>query len=162
MVPKGMHPDRTTRRELQARHAVALAVPGVLALSVPLLGFVASLLLPSVAAGCRALLWPRTRPSTGHVCAGLTLAGLWLPPLLAVVSEGRMGPEAPTWLLLPLCAPSGAALLVPAALAASTYLAGLAESIRARSPWPWALGAGAASLTYWASAKWLVDFSCMA
>jgi hypothetical protein len=31
-----------------------------------------------------------------------------------------------------------------------------------RRPWPWAFGAWAASLTYWASAKWLVDFFCMA
>ncbi len=162
MAPEGMDPDGPSAQGLQARRAVALAVPGVLAVSVPLLGFVASLLLPLIAAGARVLLWPRTRPSTGDVWAALMVAGLWLPSLLAVVSAGRVGSEASTWLLLPLCAPSGAALVVPAVLAASAYLAGLAASIRMRVPWRWALGAWAASLTYCASARWLVDFSCMA
>ncbi len=153
---------RTATRELQARGAIALAVPGILAFSLPLVGFLASLLLPWLAAGRRSRLWHSTHRSAGHFYAGLTLAGLWLPALLAVASQGRLGSTAATWLLIPLCAPSGAALIVPTALAAVVYLGGLSASVGIRRPWPWALGAWAASLTYWAAAQWLVDFSCVA
>lgn len=85
-----------------------------------------------------------------------------LPSLLAVVSGGQVGSEATTWLILPWCAPAGAALVVPAALGAGAYLIGLTVGAVVRSPWPWVLGAWAAPLAYSAASRWLVDFACVA
>ncbi|HZJ07043.1 MAG TPA: hypothetical protein VFD59_16435 [Nocardioidaceae bacterium] len=73
-----------------------------------------------------------------------------------------MGSEATTWLILPLCAPAGAALMVPAALGAGAYLIGVTVGAIVRSPWPWVLGAWAAPLAYSAASRWLVDFACFA
>jgi len=157
-----MAKQRTAPHLVKARSAAALAVPGVLAFTVPMIGFLASLLLPFLAARSRARLWPQTSPVIGHLGAALAVAGLWLPALLAVVSSGRLGFDATTWLLLPLCAPVGASLLVPAAVAAVAYLIGIAISVIVHSPWPWVLGAWAAPLAYSAASHWLVDFSCFA
>jgi len=143
------------------RAAAALVVPVVLAFTVPPVGFLASFSLPLLAARMRSRLWPRTSRLTGQLCAALALAGLWLPALLALVSNGRIGFEATTWLVLPLCAPSGAALLVPPVLAVLTYLAGLTASVVTKSPVPWVLGTWGAPLAYWAASSWLVDFSCV-
>ena len=57
----------------------------------------------------------------GQFCAALTVIGLWLPAVLALVTNGRVGAEAGVWLLIPLCAPSGTALVVPAAWAVAAY-----------------------------------------
>ena len=149
-------------RMVQARGVAALAVPGVLAFTIPLFGFLTSLLLPLFAARVRPRLWPRTSPFIGHLCAALVVIGLWLPALLAVVSLGRVGSDAATWLIIPLCAPSGVALLVPAALAVAAYLVGLAVSDILKNPWPWVLGAWTAPLAYWAAGRWLVNFACVA
>ncbi len=146
----------------KVRSAAALAVPGVLAFTVPLIGFLASLLLPFMAARSGSRLWPQTSSTIRHLCAALAVVGLWLPALLAVVSSGRLGFEATTWLMLPLCAPAGAALVVPALVAVGTYLIGTTVSVLARSPWPWVLGAWAAPLAYSAASHWLVDFTCVA
>ncbi len=146
----------------RVRSAAALAVPGVLALTVPLIGFVASLSLPFLAARSRSRLWPRTSPVMGHLAAALAVIGLWLPALLAVASLGRLGSDATTWLLLPLCAPAGAALVVPAVLAVAAYLVGTTLGAVLRTPWPWVLGAWAAPLVYAAASRWLVDFVCVA
>src|SRR5680860_174125 len=83
---------------VRVRAAAMLAVPGVLAFTVPPLGFVASFLLPVLSARVRSRLWPRTSPVAGHLCAALALAGLWLPALLALASSGRLGLEATAWL----------------------------------------------------------------
>jgi hypothetical protein len=153
---------RTAPNLVQARSAAGLAVPVVLAFTVPPVGFLASLLLPLFAARARSRLWPQTSPNLGHLCAALAMMGLWLPALLAVVSGGQVGSEATTWLILPLCAPAGAALMVPAALGAGAYLIGLTVGAIVRSPWPWVLGAWAAPLAYSAASRWLVDFACFA
>ena len=79
-----------------------------------------------------------------------------------MVSLGRVGSDAATWLIIPLCAPSGVALLVPAALAVAAYLVGLTVSAILQNPWPWVLGAWTASLAYWAAGRWLVNFACVA
>lgn len=146
----------------QTRSAATLAVPGVLALTVPVVGFLASLLLPLFAARVRSRLWPRTSPITSHLCATLAVIGLWLPALLAVVSHGRLGSEATTWLILPLCAPVGASLVVPTVLALTVYLSATTIGVIVRSPWPWVLGAWAAPLAYSAAGRWLVDYACNA
>lgn len=143
------------------RAAAVLAVPVVLAFTVPPIGFLASFALPFLAARMRSRLWSRTSRVTGHLCAALAMVGLWLPAMLALLTAGRIGSEAMTWLVLPLCAPSGAALLVPAALAVLTYLAGLTVSVVTESPVPWVLGTWGAPLAYWAASSWLVDFSCV-
>ena len=158
-------PGNTSRVKTQSvrmRAAAILAVPILLAFTVPPFGFLASFSLPVLAARVRPRLWPRISPATGHLYAALALIGLWLPALLALVSNGRIGSEATTWLVLPLCAPSGAALLVPAALALLTYLAGLTASVVSRSPLPWVLGTWGAPMAYWAASSWLVNFSCVA
>jgi hypothetical protein len=157
-----MATDRTAPHLDRARSAAALAIPGVLALTVPMVGFLTSLLLPFVAARVGPRLWPQTSPIVRHLCAALALIGLWLPALVAWISLGRLGSEATTWLIIPLCAPVGAALLVPATFGALSYLIGIAVGSIARSPWPWVLGAWAAPLTYSAATRWLVDFSCVA
>lgn len=157
-----MKTNRPPTPGVRVRAAATLAVPGVLAFTVPPFGFVASFLLPVLAARVRPRLWPRTSPIVGHLCAALALAGLWLPALLALVSSGRLGFESTVWLVVPLCAPSGAALIAPALAAAVTYLAGLTLSLASRRPWPWVLGAWGAPVAYWAASSWLVDFSCVA
>ncbi len=146
----------------RGRSTAALAVPGVLAFTVPFVGFVASLLLPFLAARHRSRLWPGTSPAKGHLAGALVVTGLWLNALLAVVSLGRLGSDATTWLLLPLCAPAGAALVVPAALAVVAYLTGLTVGVVLRTPWPWVVGAWAAPLVYSGASRWLVDFACIA
>ena len=94
--------------------------------------------------------------------AALALTGLWLPALLALVSNGRIGFESTTWLVIPLCAPLGAALVVPAALAILTYSVGLICSFMSGSPWAWVCGTWGAPVAYWAATSLLVDFSCVA
>jgi len=79
-----------------------------------------------------------------------------------LISQGRLGSDATVWLIIPLCAPAGASLVVPAALAAVAYLIGTAVSYLVRSPWPWVIGAWAAPLAYSAASRWLVDFACFA
>lgn len=147
---------------VRVRAAAMLAVPGVLAFTVPPIGFVASFLLPVLSARVRSGFWPRTSPVVGHLCAALALAGLWLPALLAMVSSGRLSFEATAWLVVPLCAPSRTALIIPAGLAALTYLSGLTCSLISRSPWPWVIGAWGAPIAHWVASSWLVDFSCVA
>ncbi len=144
------------------RDAVALAVPGILAFTVPLIGFLASLLLPVVTARSGSRLWPYTSSTMRHLCAALAVLGLWVAPLLAVVSSGQLGLEATAWLMLPLCAPAGSALVVPALVAVGTYLIGTTVSVLARRPWAWVVGAWAAPLAYSAASHWLVDFTCIA
>lgn len=90
------------------------------------------------------------------------MTGLWLPALLALVSNGRIGFESTTWLVIPLCAPLGAALVVPAALAILTYSVGLICSFMSGSPWAWVCGTWGAPVAYWAATSLLVDFSCVA
>lgn len=153
---------RTAHHLAKARSAAVIAVPGVLALTVPLVGFLASLLLPFLGSRVGPRLWPQTSPIIRHLCAALALTGLWLPALLAVVSLGQLGSDATTWLIIPLCTPTGTALVVPAVLASLTYLAGITVATLARTPWPWVLGAWVAPLTYFAATRWLVDFTCLA
>ncbi len=157
-----MDTNQTKSHPVHIRSAITLAVPGVLAFTIPLVGFLASLFLPFFAARSRSLLWPRTSPIMGHLAAALAVIGLWLPALLAVASFGRLGSAATTWLLIPLCAPVGAALVIPAGLAVASYLIGTTVGVILRTPWPWVIGAWAAPLVYAAASSWLVDFACIA
>ncbi len=157
-----MATHETASHPTRARGVAALLVPGVLAFTVPFVGFVASLLLPFLAARSRSLLWPRTSPMAGHLAAVLAVIGLWLPAVLAVASYGELGSAATTWLILPLCAPAGAALVVPAVLAVAAYLIGTTVGVILRTPWAWVIGAWAAPLVYTAASRWLVDFACVA
>jgi len=157
-----MATNRTAPRLVQTRSAAALAVPGILAFTIPLVGFLASLLLPFFAARLRSRLWPQTSPTIGHLCAALAVIGLWLPALLAVASLGQVGSGATTWLIIPLCAPAGTSLVVPALLATAAYLSGITVSALVRNPWPWVLGAWAAPLAYGTASRWLVNFACFA
>ena len=142
--------------------AVLLALPGFLAFTLPPVGFLTSLVLPLFAARVRSRLWPGCSPGTSHVCAGLVVAGLWLPAVVFLLSSSQVGSGATIWLIVPLCAPSGVALWVPALLATAAYLTGLAVSSVVRHPWPWVLGAWIAPLAYEAASLWLVDFDASA
>ena len=134
-----------------------LALPALVIYTLPLIGLLASLLLPLFASEARSRLWPRISPFTTRLCSGLALIGLWLPALVFLLSSGRVWPGATVWLIIPLCAPSGSALWVPALVAISAYLVGLAVSTIAQHPWPWVVGAWAAPLAYEAAGMWLVD-----
>ncbi|WP_340682748.1 hypothetical protein LCL61_29345 [Amycolatopsis coloradensis] len=127
-------------------------------LTIPLIGFVASLFLPLFAALSRSLLWPLTSPIMRH----LAVTGLWLPALLAVVSFGRLGLAATTWLLIPLCVAVGAALVVPAVLAVAAYLIGTTVGGILRTLLVMVTGEWAAPLAYAAASRWLVDSRCVA
>lgn len=146
----------------QTRGAALLALPAFLAFTIPPVGFLTSLLLPLFAARVRSRLWPRTSPITSHLCAALVVIGLWLPASLSLLSLGQVGSGATAWLIIPLCAPAGSALLVPALSATAAYLIGLTVSKLVRHPWPWVLGAWVAPLAYEAAGRWLVHFACIA
>lgn len=142
----------------RTRGVALLALPAFVVYTLPPVGFLASLLLPLFASRVRSRIWPRISPFTSRVCSGLVVTGLWLPALVYLLSLARVGSGATIWLIIPLCAPSGSALWVPALLAISAYLAGLAVSTVVRHPWPWVLGAWVAPLAYEAASLWLVDF----
>lgn len=154
--------DHLASRLAQTRDAAQLALPGFLAFTIPLVGFLTSMLLPLFAARVRSRLWPRASPITSHLCAALVVIGLWVPGLLSLLSLGQVGFDATAWLIIPLCAPTGSALLVPALLATTAYLSGLTASKLIRHPWPWVLGAWAAPVAYQAASHWLVNFACLA
>lgn len=141
---------------------VLLAVPVLLAFSVPLLGFVASLLLlPLIAARVRRRLWPRSSARATVVWSVLALVGLWLPALLSLFSQGAIPQGGATvWLLIPLCAPGQLATLIVPALAGTVFaLTGAGVSTLTRHPWPWVVGAWLAPMAYIAASQWLVDGS---
>ncbi len=160
----GISTDSTAARSGQARSAAELAIPGIMAFTIPLVGFLVSLLLPIAATRARVRLWPRASRSMVRWCGALAVIGLWLPALVALAgaTNGRVGLENTMWLVLPLCAPAGAALIVPAICAVATYIVGLVVSAIIRRPWPWVLGALTAPLAYSAASLWLVDFACRA
>jgi hypothetical protein len=142
----------------RTRGVALLALPAFVVYTLPPVGFLASLLLPLFASRVRSRLWgPRISPFTSSVCSGLVVTGLWLPALVFLLSRARVGSGATILLIIPLCAPLGSARWVPALLAISAYLAGLAVSTVVRHPWPWVLGAWVAPLAYEAASLWLVD-----
>ena len=144
----------------RTRGVALLALPAFIVYTLPLVGFIASLLLPLFASQVRSRLWqPQLSPFTSRVCSGLVVTGLWLPALVNLLSPAQVGSGATIWLIIPLCAPTGSAWWVPALLAISAYLAGLAVSTVIRHPWPWVLGAWMAPLAYEAASLWLVDSS---
>jgi hypothetical protein len=149
--------NQPASRLVRIRDAALLGVPVFLAFTIPPIGFLTSLLLPLLAARVRSRLWPRTSSITSQLCSALAVIGLWVPAMLFLFSGGRVGFEATVWLIIPLCAPTGSGLLVPALLATTVYLAGLATSTLIRHPGPWVLGAWAAPVAYEAASLWLVD-----
>jgi len=141
----------------RTRGVALLALPGIVGYTLPAIGFLLSLFLPLFASGVRSRLWPQISPFRSRVWSGLAVAGLWLPALVFLLSSARVGSGATIWLIIPLCTPSGSALWVPALLAITAYLAGLAVSTIVRHPWPWVSGAWVAPLAYEAASLWLVD-----
>lgn len=138
----------------------SLAVPTLLGFSIPVLGFVASLLVsPVVAARVRQRLWPRTSARAAVGCAALALAGLWLPALLALFSQGAASAGLATgWLLVPLCAPVQLSTLVlPALAATAASLVGSAVSALLHRPWPWVVSAWVAPWAYVLTTRSLPD-----
>ena len=145
----------------RVRSAAVLALLGVLAFTLPLrrLRDIAAAAVLLARSRCRLC---RNLPGHGARRRGARRHGLWLPALLAVATSGQLGSASTTWLLLPLCAPVGAALAVPAVSAVAVYLIGTTVGVIFRTPWPWVLGAWTAPLAYAAASRWLVDFACLA
>ncbi|GAB3254803.1 hypothetical protein [Arthrobacter pigmenti] len=141
---------------------VLLGIPVLVAFSIPVLGFVASLfLMPLAGFRVRRRLWPRISGGATIAWSMLALVGLWFPALLSLFSQGAIPVGGSVvWLLIPLCAPTGfGAFIVPALAATAFGLAGAAASVPVRHPWPWVVGAWAAPLAYIAATLWLVDTS---
>lgn len=139
---------------------VLLAVPVLLAFSIPLLGVIASLLLlPLIAHRVRRRLWPLSSTRATIAWSVAALVGLWLPALLTLFSQGAIPVGGATvWLLIPLCAPAQlSTLIVPALAATATVLAGAGVSALSRHPWPWVVGAWMAPMAYLVTSQWLVD-----
>lgn len=137
-----------------------LGIPVLLAFSLPVLGFVASLILmPLAARRVRWRLWPAVSGKAALAWSVLALVGLWFPAMLSLFSQGAISlGGSVVWLLIPLCTPSGFGALIVPALAATVFgLIGALASVAARHPWPWVLGAWIAPLAYTAAALWLVD-----
>ncbi|HET7327424.1 MAG TPA: hypothetical protein VFJ14_09075 [Nocardioidaceae bacterium] len=144
---------------VRTRGPALLAVPVLVAFTIPLVGGAVTLLLPLIAAHLRPRLWRAASRAVVHTCSALVLLGLWLPALLAIVSQGQVAlPGSGTvWLLIPLCAPVGpASWLAPALLATGLTLVGSAVSVAVRHPWPWLVAAWLAPATYDAATHWLV------
>ena len=93
-----------------------LTALGAAALSLPFLGFQASLAIPFVAQWQRRLLWPRASSATSWAYAFLALAGLWWPTVATFVSPLPLPFHSDAfWLIIPLCAPENLSTwLVPA------------------------------------------------
>jgi len=72
-------------------------------------------------------------------------AGLWLPGVIGFLAQGFYASSvevSTTWLLLPLCAPTGlSAVLLPALAAAVTCLAGMYVAAVSRNGWAWVITA---------------------
>lgn len=142
--------------------AALLGLPVLVAFSIPLLGFLASLILvPLAVFRLRSSLWSRTSRLAATGWSVLALAGLWFPALLPFASQGAVSfGGSLVWLLIPLCTPVGlAAVLVPALAATAVGLAGAAAGLRTRRPWPWVAGLWVSPLAYIAASLWLVDAS---
>jgi hypothetical protein len=83
---------------------------GAAAVTLPALGFIASLAIRFVAQRQRRLLWPRASTATSWFFSFLAFAGLWWTIVASTIASS-FGPlplplEGDTlWLLLPLCGP---------------------------------------------------------
>jgi hypothetical protein len=139
-----------------------LALIGCLAFVLPLLGFLATLGLPRLAGRAQAGLWPGVSATRARLSAVVAVVTMWAPALTRFISGGRWSFAASTiWLIIPLCVPTGWALVLPALVAIGLYLAGLALSIGTGKPWVWVIGAAAMPWAYEAAVRWLVDFSVL-
>ena len=124
---------------------IALVV--LLAYAVPFLGFVASLTLPLLTHLARRHLWPEASSARSLLWSLLAWVGLWLPGVVGFFTTGDG--VSTTWLMLPLCAPTGlGAVLLPALAAAATCLAGLYGATVTRTGWTWVLAAWLAPWTH--------------
>lgn len=130
-----------------ARTAVVLGLVLVVlvAYALPFFGLLASVGLPLVTHASRRHLWPQASTACSMVWSLLAWVGLWLPGLVDLFTPAfhAAGIEvSTTWLIIPLCAPSGFhAVLVPALAAAVTCLAGLLGAVATRRGWTWVAGA---------------------
>lgn len=122
-----------------------IAVVVFVAYATPFVGFLASMSLPFVTHTARRHLWPEASPARSIIWSLMAWIGLWLPALVSLVVLVSIGSEvgdgfeiSTMWLVMPLCAPDTLnALLLPAAAAAVTCLAGLLGAAATRSGWLW-------------------------
>lgn len=134
----------------QTGAAFGVAMVVFIAYSMPLIGFLASLCLPFATHTLRRYLWPEASNAHSMSWSVLAWAGLWLPGLVGIFTSAfnDAGVDiSTTWLIIPLCAPTGiSTVLVPALAAAVTCLVGLLAAAKTRRGWLWVV---AAWLTPW-------------
>lgn len=124
---------------------VGLVLIVATAYALPLLGLLFSVVLPLATHASRRHLWPDASQGLSLIWSLLAWAGLWLPGFIDLFTPVFVtaGAEvSTTWLIIPLCAPSGsAAVLIPALAAAVCCLAGLLGALATRTGWLWVAGA---------------------
>lgn len=117
----------------------------LIAYAVPSLGLLASLCLPLVTHRFRHHLWPEASTARSIGWSVLAWAGLWAPALTDLFTPAfrAAGVDvSTTWLVIPLCAPTGlGAVVVPAVASAVTCGAGLLCALATRRRWVWVVAA---------------------
>ena len=144
---------------------VGIALVVLIAYALPLFGLLASLCLPLATHASRRHLWHEASITSSVVWSLVAWAGLWLPGLVDLFTPAfsAAGVEVSiTWLIIPLCAPSGLnAVLLPALAAALTCLAGLLAAVATRRGWPWVVAAWLAPWVHYLALSWIShDFFC--
>lgn len=145
-------PRNPSTRVAQAGVVGGAALLVFIAYTVPPFGLLASLGLPYLTHTARRQLWPEASTTRSLVWSLLAWAGLWLPGVIGFLAQGFYASSvevSTTWLLLPLCAPTGlSAVLLPALAAAVTCLAGLYVAAVSRNGWAWVITAWLAPLVH--------------
>lgn len=145
-------PRNPSARLVQVGAVFGIAVLILIAYAVPFLGLLASLFVPLMTHTSRRHLWPEASKTHSIIWSLLAWAGLWLPGLVGIFTSSfyAAGVEvSTTWLIIPLCAPTGlTAVLIPALAAAATCLAGLTAAVVTRRGWWWVVAAWLAPLVH--------------
>ena len=138
-------PRNPSARLAQTGLVFGIAMLVLIAYAMPFVGLLTSLCLPFVTHTSRRHLWPEASNTYSIVWSLLAWAGLWLPGLVDFFTPAfyAAGVEvSTTWLIIPLCGPTGlSAVLVPALAAAVTCLAGLLGAVVTRRGWSWVVAA---------------------
>lgn len=157
-------PRNRSARLAQTRVVLGVTMLVLIAYAIPVVGLLASMLLPLVTHKARRYLWPEASNTHSIVWSLLAWAGLWLPGLVDFFTAAfsATGVEVSTaWLILPLCGPTGPAVPIPALAAAVTCLAGLLGTVVTGRGWSWVIAAWLAPWVHLLVFSWLPhEFIC--
>jgi hypothetical protein len=138
-------PHNPLARSAQTAVVLGVTIVVFIAYTVPFFGLVASLCIPFVTHTSRRHLWPEASNVYSIAWSLLAWAGLWLPGVFGLFTSGSSAagdPVSTTWLIIPLCAPTGlSAVVVPALAASVTCLAGLIGAAVTGRGWSWVVAA---------------------